>query len=708
MSKQQRLLVVGTSTALFISGLFVPAFVHAQPVTTKPPDAPAAQAPAQHPSARTPLANPRQQAFLRFMEARRLRAEMQTRRSLDASLLDQTIAAYRDTLWLDPQAAEPRVDLGELYFFFKNDLRSAEREALEAIKNDSACVGAHLLLARLSIAVIKFENQTSQQVTNQLDRALREFETVTKLDGNSAEAWALLAELYRMKSNTAKQLQALERWASAPLPSEQNFYFWLTNANLTPDQAFAQLSQLYLSEGRHRDALDAARRAYEFDPENSEFGRNLIGILRSAATISEELKLYARLSVTAPSPALEIGYSSALIRAGRYDEAIEKLQEQAKGTAASNSLIGLLATAQRRAGQRAAAAETLKSALARSDTKSRTSLLLELAETYEELGRHDEALAQYDQILDALTAKGPVSEQSEGLFNHVAGKIARLCRHTGNQDKLQALLSRARRAIHEQNPLIETLNIESLREEGKRREALELTRAAIRRAPQDRSLRLTEVLLLSELKRYQESIELLRGMFTGQAERVAEDASIYLILSNVQMQAGELKEAEAAARKALELNPGDADALLQLSSVLDHAKTHTEAEQLLRDLLEREPDNATALNNLGYFWVERGVRLPEALTLIERAVAIEPLNGSFLDSLGWVLYKLNQPEKARAQLEKALLYSRRNPALHEHLGDVLLKLGKLAEARRLWEKALEYSLETDEVARLKDKLKDAR
>src|SRR5262249_52911703 len=155
--------------------------------------------------------------------------------------------------------------------------------------------------------------------------------------------------------------------------------------------------------------------------------------------------------------------------------------------------------------------------------------------------------------------KGTVSEQNAGLFNHVVNKLARLCRRTGNQAKLQVVLNRARRAIDEQNPLIELITIEALREDGKRREALDLTRSAIRRAPDDRSLRLTEVLILSELKNYKESAELLRGMLSGRAERATEDASIYLILSNVQMQAQQLKEAEAAARKALELNPGDSD-----------------------------------------------------------------------------------------------------------------------------------------------------
>jgi Flp pilus assembly protein TadD len=73
-----------------------------------------------------------------------------------------------------------------------------------------------------------------------------------------------------------------------------------------------------------------------------------------------------------------------------------------------------------------------------------------------------------------------------------------------------------------------------------------------------------------------------------------------------------------------------------------------------------------------------------------------------------VQYKLGKVEKAREQLEKAVAYSRNSPTLHEHLGDVLRDLGRVPDARRHWEKALEFSVEANEIARLKDKLKDGR
>jgi Flp pilus assembly protein TadD len=105
---------------------------------------------------------------------------------------------------------------------------------------------------------------------------------------------------------------------------------------------------------------------------------------------------------------------------------------------------------------------------------------------------------------------------------------------------------------------------------------------------------------------------------------------------------------------------------------------------------------------------ERGERLDESVSYLKRALEAEPDNGSFLDSLGWAYFKLGNIDKARQYLEKASIYSKRNSTIHEHLGDVLREAGRLAEARKHWEKALEYSVEANEIARLRGKLKDAR
>ncbi len=648
----------------------------------------------------------RQQAYLRFIEAQRLKGE--ARRLGNARLLDEAIKAYQETIQLDPAAAEPRVDLGELYFFFQSRRDLAEREGREAVKLDPKCASAHLLLARLHLYASRTENNA--RLTS-LDRAIHEYEKVAELDPKHAESWATLAELYAMKNDTGRQVHALEKWAGAPIPNDTLFYNSVMNGDLSSEQAYYRLSQLYLAQGRNKEAVAAARRAYESNPESNDYARNLIGILRVASESAAELRIYSHLMKSAASPVLMIGYGSALVRAGRYPEAIEILREYVQLDPSNAAAIGLLAVAERRANQRQAAIETLKAGIAKVEAGVRTDLSLELAQTYEEVGRNEEAIAQYEQILDGFLNnlnKNTLSPVNNPLFGEVVHRLVRACRRTKNQTRLQAALAKTRRVVDEQTPLLDLIAVESLREDGKRREALELAQAANRRHPEDRALRFTEALILGELRRFKESADLLRSMIKGAAETATDDAGVYLILSNVQMQAGELKAAEDSARQALDHNPDDAEALIQLSSVLDRAKLHDASEKILRDLLKREPDNATALNNLGYFMIERGVRYQEALKLIERAIAIEPIQGSFLDSLGWAHFKLGNNEKAREYLEKALIYWGRNSTIHEHLGDVLREAGRVAEARRQWEKALEYSVEADEIARLKVKLKDAR
>jgi len=187
-----------------------------------------------------------------------------------------------------------------------------------------------------------------------------------------------------------------------------------------------------------------------------------------AGTSAEEMRVYSQLVKTVSSPALLIGYGSALIRAGRYNDAIERLREYVKLDASNASAVGLLAMAQRRAGQRPAAIATLKGGLAKVETGTRTDLILELAQTYEEMGRNEEAIAQYEQAFEHFTGKDALTPANTPLFGEVVNRLAVVFRRLGNQSKLQTLLARTRRLIDEHNPLIELITIEGLREDGKR------------------------------------------------------------------------------------------------------------------------------------------------------------------------------------------------------------------------------------------------
>ena len=90
-------------------------------------------------------------------------------------------------------------------------------------------------------------------------------------------------------------------------------------------------------------------------------------------------------------------------------------------------------------------------------------------------------------------------------------------------------------------------------------------------------------------------------------------------------------------------------------------------------------------------WAEQGVKLDEARKFIEKAVKLEPDNAAFLDSLAWVYYKLNQPEKAIKPILQSIEKSKKPDAtLYDHLGDIYkaFKTGT-KKAREAWKKSVE-------------------
>ena len=73
---------------------------------------------------------------------------------------------------------------------------------------------------------------------------------------------------------------------------------------------------------------------------------------------------------------------------------------------------------------------------------------------------------------------------------------------------------------------------------------------------------------------------------------------------------------------------------------------------------------------------------------IQRALALEPNNGYFIDSLGWAYFKKGWYEKALYELERAIAVVPDDPIMQDHLGDAYFHLRRLPEARQAWEKSL--------------------
>ena len=117
-------------------------------------------------------------------------------------------------------------------------------------------------------------------------------------------------------------------------------------------------------------------------------------------------------------------------------------------------------------------------------------------------------------------------------------------------------------------------------------------------------------------------------------------------------------------------------------------------ERDLGQIIANDPDNADALNALGYTLTDQTDRHEEALELIERALAIKPDEAAFIDSLGWVHYRLKNFDLAIQHLRRALELFQ-NDEVAAHLGEALWVIGNTEEAREVWNKALELAPESE-------------
>ena len=172
---------------------------------------------------------------------------------------------------------------------------------------------------------------------------------------------------------------------------------------------------------------------------------------------------------------------------------------------------------------------------------------------------------------------------------------------------------------------------------------------------------------------------------TPEEERQKTAAEVQLLRDNRQYQDAYDLQARLAAQ-----SPDDDDLLYDQAMLAEKAGKPELMEQLLRKLIARQPGYAQAFNALGYSLADRGVRLPEAKSLIEKALAQSPGDPFITDSLGWVEFRMGRREKALDLIQQAF-QKKQDPEIAAHLGEVLWSLNQRDAALAAWRRGLQMS-----------------
>lgn len=204
---------------------------------------------------------------------------------------------------------------------------------------------------------------------------------------------------------------------------------------------------------------------------------------------------------------------------------------------------------------------------------------------------------------------------------------------------------------------------------------------------------------LGRIALLQEDWERAREQFTRVTQMADTSAQAWIDLAFAYRQLERPEREIQTYRSGLEKMESEENALrlmFGLGAAYEQLGRYEQAVETFEELLENAPNHAPSLNYLGYMLADRNERLQYAHGLLERAIEISPNNPAYLDSYGWVLYRMGKYQEALVYLERAVELDS-DPVMFDHLGDVYQALDKSEQARQAWERSLELDPDNESV-----------
>jgi tetratricopeptide (TPR) repeat protein len=610
------------------------------------------------------------------------------------SFATKAIELYKKARELDPDSRVISERLAETYAK-SQQIRDAVLEAKKILERDPKSAAAHRLLARIYVRSLGNLDTSGQKET--LDLAIEQYQDIQKIDPKDDEAALWLVRLYGFENEREKAEQvlrglldrepaneeALEEYARLLLESgRSNEAIARLEKGLGPSsdaRLYGLLGDAYAQEKQNAQAEQAYRQAVALNPDEPAFRHGLAQTLFSEEKYDEALAQYQQLAEADPKdPENYLRLAQIYLQRKKLDLA-EANARRAEDLAPDNLEVTYTAALVAQADARYDDAARLLSGAIGEVTKNSSARGREprlLAVLYDTLGR---VYRQQEKYSDALDTFGQMQELGPGQAKQAQLEIIETYESSGQID---SAIAEARKAIEQD--------------------------------PHDRELEITYALLLGEKQQTDDGVKVLEALLSGSPD----DRQIYVAMAQVYERGRRFPEAERAARQAEKLAKRPQEnslAWLLLGAAYQQQKKYDAAEQEFRKALAVNARDAAVLNDYGYMLAERGVRLDEAVSMIQRALAEDANNGAYLDSLGWAYYKQNRLREAEEYMVKAAARKGHDPTVLTHLGDVYYKTGRTADAVAAWEKALEAwhhvvpaDYEPDKVAALERKLASAK
>lgn len=178
-----------------------------------------------------------------------------------------------------------------------------------------------------------------------------------------------------------------------------------------------------------------------------------------------------------------------------------------------------------------------------------------------------------------------------------------------------------------------------------------------------------------------------------------EDPDLYYILGLVYVKKERYDAAADNVRQAIKMDPRREEFIFYLGVIYEKTKDYDKCVREMKRVLEINPKHADALNYIGFLYADRNENLAQALSYVNQAMALDPDNGYYEDSLAWVYYKQKKYALALEEIQKSVGHLKEKDAtIYDHMGDIQAALGNWQQAAEAYSTSVE-SKQDPEVSR---------
>ena len=648
---------------------------------------------AQDPPAANPAASTDKAAAYYHYSVGHLYAELASAFGNRGDLFNKAVENYKLALKNDPGAVFITEELSDLYIQ-ANRLREAVTENEELLKQDPSNLNARRVLARIYSRLMG-DQQQNKIDESMVKKAIEQYQKIIEKDSSDVESWVKLGGLQKIAQNSVDAEKAFKK----ALELDPN-----------NEDALTGLALVYSDLGNTKDATDLLRKAAEKNPNQ----RSLITL----ASSYEQMKEYSLAAETLKkaleqSPGnveIQRGLAQDLLFADQLDQAL-KIYEQLAADDPKDVQSRLRISQVYRQKR-----EFAKARKASDEAKELDPNNLEIqyneVSLLESEGKFPEAVKSLKDILSATAHKSyNPSEKANRIM--LLERLALIYRTSEQTNPAVEAYRQISELDPDAAPKVAAQVVDTYRAAHEYPKADQEAEAAVKKYPEDRAVRSVRASLFADIGKIDQAVAETRKLLNGK-----DDREVHLSLAQIYLKAknfGEMAKALDAADK-LSTSKEDKETVAFLrGSMFEQQKNYDGAEAEFRRVLAANPENGSAMNYLGYMLADRNTRLEEARGLIVKALEREPNNGAYLDSLGWVYYRMNRLDDAEKSLLKSLEMMAKDPTVHDHLGDVYFQKGKIREAIGQWQNSLKAwqtgspsEVDRAEVAKVQKKLDGAK